>query len=211
MKNKRLLSPKEAAQELGVSTKTIHRWDAAGNLQAVRTVGNQQRIPIEEVHRLRRQSMQRADWCVIYARVPSVRHEQDGHLARQTERLREVAKSRGYEVVEIITQHTSSINELSPGVKKLLTVVESQAVDAVLGEYPDRLVRFGFGYLEQAFGWKSARLEVLEHPTAQEPPAQLIQDLLTMVTVEASRLSGSTLAKGLRQQVETARKRVGAG
>ncbi len=32
MKNKRLLHPKEAAYELGVSTKTIHRWDEAGKL-----------------------------------------------------------------------------------------------------------------------------------------------------------------------------------
>lgn len=45
MKNKRLLSPAEAAQELGVSVKTIHRWDAAGKLATVRTVGNQRRIP----------------------------------------------------------------------------------------------------------------------------------------------------------------------
>ena len=36
-----------------------------------------------------------------------------------------------------------------------------QVIDVVLIEYPDRLVRFGFGYLEQAFGWKDVRLEVL--------------------------------------------------
>ncbi len=35
--NKRLLHPKEAAYELGVSTKTIHRWDEAGKLRTVRT------------------------------------------------------------------------------------------------------------------------------------------------------------------------------
>jgi predicted site-specific integrase-resolvase len=37
MKNKRLLSPKEAAAELGISIKTVHRWDAAGKLHTVRT------------------------------------------------------------------------------------------------------------------------------------------------------------------------------
>jgi len=55
MKNKRLLHPKEAAYELGVSTKTIHRWDEAGKLRTVRTIGNQRRIPIEEIWRLRSQ------------------------------------------------------------------------------------------------------------------------------------------------------------
>ncbi len=32
--------------------------------------------------------------------------------------------------------------------KKLLTLVREQAVDVVLIEYPDQLVRFGFSYLE---------------------------------------------------------------
>ncbi len=83
MKNKRLLHPKEAAYELGVSTKTIHRWDEAGKLRTVRTIGNQRRIPIEEIWRLRSQG-KRAERCVLYARVSSVRQEQDGNLARQT-------------------------------------------------------------------------------------------------------------------------------
>lgn len=92
--------------------------------------------------------------------MSSARQEQDGHLARQAERLKEAAARRGYEVIQISTEQASSINDLSPEVKKLLTLVESEAVDVVLIEYPDRLVRFGFGYLVQAFGWKGVRLEV---------------------------------------------------
>src|SRR5713101_323471 len=101
MKNKRLLHPKEAAYELGVSTKTIHRWDEAGTLRTVRTVGNQRRIPIEEIWRLRSLG-KRAERCVLYARVSSVRQEQDGNLSRQTERLKEAANERGYQVVQMI-------------------------------------------------------------------------------------------------------------
>ncbi len=87
MKNKRLLHPKQAAYELGVSTKTIHRWDEDGKLRTVRTIGNQRQIPIEEIWRLRTPG-KRAERCVLYARVSSVRQEQDGNLARQTARLR---------------------------------------------------------------------------------------------------------------------------
>ena len=146
MKNKRLLHPKEAAYELGVSTKTIHRWDEAGKLRTVRTVGNQRRIPIEEIWRLRSLG-KRAERCVLYARVSSVRHEHDGNLARQTERLKEAANERGYQVVQMITEQASSLNERRKGMKKLLALVGQQAVDVVLIEYPDRLVRFGLGYL----------------------------------------------------------------
>jgi putative resolvase len=87
MKNKCLLLPKEAANELGVSTKTIHRWDEAGKLRTVRTVGNQRHIPIEEIVRLHKQREHALERCVLYARVSSVRQEPDGNLARQTARL----------------------------------------------------------------------------------------------------------------------------
>src|SRR5712691_12843774 len=101
MKNKRLLTPSEAAFELGISIKTVHRWDEAGKLHTVRTAGNQRRISIEEISRLRRQE-KRAEQCVLYARVSSGRQEQDGYLSRQTERLKEAATARGYEVAAVI-------------------------------------------------------------------------------------------------------------
>jgi putative resolvase len=201
MENKRSLLPKEAAYKLGVSTKTIHRWDEAGKLRTVRTVGNQRRIPIEEIWRLRSLG-KRAKHCVLYARVSNVRPEQDGNLSRQTERLKEAANERGYQVVQVITEQASSLNERRKGVKKLLALVGQQAVDVVLIEYPDRLVRFGFAYLEQAFGWKDVRLEVLDPPKHQEPTEELIEDLLTMVTVFAGRLY-SHRAKGVSKRVET--------
>jgi putative resolvase len=202
MKNKRLLHPKEAAYELGVSTKTIHRWDQAGKLRTVRTLGNQRRIPVEEILRLRKQGERTAERCVLYARVSSVRQELDGNLARQTARLQEAAAERGYEVVQMITEQASSLNEKRKGMKKLFSLVGEQAVDVVLIEYPDRLVRFGFGYLEQAFRWKDVRLEVLDPPKQQEPTEELIQDMLTIVYVFAGRLYGHR-AKGVRKRVET--------
>jgi hypothetical protein len=60
---------------------------------------------------------------------------------------------------------------------------EKEAVDVVLIEYPDRLVRFGFPYLLQAFVCRGVRLEVLEEPEKQEPLAEMTADLLTIVTV----------------------------
>jgi putative resolvase len=203
MKNKRLLSPKEAAYELGISVKTVHRWDEAGKLRTVRTAGNQRRIPIEEILRLRRRGSGQAERCALYARVSSVRQEQDGHLARQTQRLKEAAIERGYEVVQVISEQASSLNERRRGMKMLLALIGEQAVDVVLIEYPDRLVRFGFGYLEEAFGWRGVRLDVLDPPKQLEPTEELVQDLLTIVTVFAGRLYGHR-AKGIRKRVQVA-------
>ena len=79
----------------------------------MRTVGNQRRIPSEEIWRLRSLG-KRAKRCVLSARVSSVRQEQDGNLSRQTERLKEAANERGYQVVQMITEQASSLNERRP-------------------------------------------------------------------------------------------------
>ena len=205
MKYKRLLHPKEAAEELGISIRTLIRWDEAGKLRTIRTVGNQRRIPIEEIFRLRRQGEPQAPRCAIYARVSSAWQEQDGNLSRKTERLKEAAHARGYEVVAVITEQASSLNERRRGMKKLLALVGEQAVDIVLIEYPDRLVRFGCSYLEQTFQWQHVRLEGLDQPQVQEPTEELLRDMLTIMTVFASRLYGQR-AKGLRSRVQTALK-----
>jgi putative resolvase len=209
MKNKRLLSPKEAAAELGISIKTVHRWDEAGKLHSVRTAGNQRRIPIEEISRLRRlgKGEAGAERCALYARVSSVRQEQDGNLARQTARLHEAARARGYEVVAVISEQASSLNEKRQGMRKLLQLVKEREISVVLIEYPDRLVRFSFGYLEEAFSGQGVRLEVLDPPRQVEPTEELVQDLLLIVTVFAGRLYG-TRAKGVRARVKAALKAV---
>ena len=203
MKNKRLLHPQEAAEALGISIRTLIRWDQAGKLATVRTVGNQRRIPVEEIFRLRRQGEPQALRCAIYARVSSVRQEQDGNLSRQTERLKEAARARGYDVVAVITEQASALNERRRGMKNLLALVGEQAVDVVLIEYPDRFVRFGFSYLQQAFQWQHVRLEVLDPPQIQEPTEEVMRDMLTIVTVFAGRLYGQR-AKGLRSRVQSA-------
>jgi putative resolvase len=166
MKNKRLLTPSEAAAALGISIRTLYRWEEADKLHTVRTVGNQRRIPIEEVSRLCRlgRGQPGAERCELYARVSSVRQEQDGNLSRQMERLKQAADARGYEVVAQLAEQASSLNEKRTGMRKLLRLIKEQAVEVIVLEYPDRLVRFGFSYLEEAFSWQGVRLEVCEPP-----------------------------------------------
>ena len=50
------------------------------------------------------------------------------------------------------------------------------------------------------FGWKQVRLEVVEPPKVQTPTEELVQDLLTIVTVFSGRSYGSR-AKRVRQCV----------
>ena len=47
-----LLTPAEAAALLGVDTQTVSRWERAGRLKAVRTLGGHRRFPEREVRLL---------------------------------------------------------------------------------------------------------------------------------------------------------------
>lgn len=194
MKKKEFLSAGEAARALGVSVKTIQRWDKAGLLPVIRTATNQRRIPIATVHQLLK-GQGKALRCAIYARVSSAKQEHEGILTRQVERLQRVAQERSYEIVALIQEQASGLNEKRKGLKELLHLIDQQEIDLVLIEYPDRLVRFGYGYLEETFRWKQVRIEVVEPLKVQTPTEELVADLLSIVTVFSGRLYGSRAKK----------------
>lgn len=55
---RRLLSPKDLAEAIGVSESSLKRWADAGRIRAVRTEGGHRRIPIAEAVRFIRESRQ---------------------------------------------------------------------------------------------------------------------------------------------------------
>ena len=50
--NKELIGMQEAADQLGISAMTLHRWVERGKIQAVK-VGSYRAIPLTEIERLR--------------------------------------------------------------------------------------------------------------------------------------------------------------
>src|SRR2546428_9401838 len=165
-------------------TKTIHLCDAAVYIQTVRSPGNQRRIPVTEISRLQGQNQSvQTPRCAIYARVSSKKQDVDGNLERQKNRLLAAAQQKGYHVTRIIIEQASGINENRRGINRLFELISKDEVDVVMIEFKDRLARFGFRYLQQAFELKHVKLEVLETPSALEPNEEIIQDMLSIVTV----------------------------
>ncbi|MFL5626813.1 MAG: IS607 family transposase [Ktedonobacteraceae bacterium] len=204
MKKKEYLSAGEAARVLGVSVKTIQRWDKAGLLPVIRTATNQRRIPVDAIHQLLN-APGKALRCAIYARVSSAKQEHEGNLTLQGERLQQVASQRGYQVVARIQEQASALNEKRKGLQRLFHLIDHQEIDLVLIEYPDRLVRFGYDSLQETFRWKQVRIEVVEPPKAQTATEELVEDLLSIVTVFSGSFYGSR-AKKVRTCVSNALK-----
>ncbi|HEX9133000.1 MAG TPA: MerR family DNA-binding transcriptional regulator [Ktedonobacteraceae bacterium] len=68
MKKNEYLSAGEAARLLGVSVKTIQRWDKVGLLPVIRNATKQRRIHVDAIHQLCI-APGKALRCAMYARV----------------------------------------------------------------------------------------------------------------------------------------------
>jgi len=190
---------KEASKLLGVTVRTIQRWDKEGKIRCVRTVGGKRRVPESEIKRIL--GIQEKRKIIGYARVSS--HTQKDDLERQMVLIKNYAKEKGWEI-EILKDIGSGLKEDRRNFLKLLKMVMRKEVSKVIIAYPDRLTRFGFKTLEEFFKSYGTEIVVInkEEKTPQE---ELVEDLITIISHFAGKLYGMRSHK-YRKVVEGAKK-----
>ncbi|MGQ4913173.1 MAG: IS607 family transposase [Candidatus Asgardarchaeia archaeon] len=189
----RLYRTGKASQLLGISKPTLIRKIKSGEVKAYR-VGREYRIPESEIKRLLEGKT--LDKVVIYARVSSRDQKED--LERQVEYLKNYCSSKDYQVVKILTDISSGLNENRRGLKQFFKLVEGGEVGKVVITYRDRLTRFGFKYLEQYFNSHGVEIEVIFDDEEITPEKELVEDLLVIVTSFAGKLYGTRSHKKKR-------------
>jgi len=180
----RLYTLKEAKKLLGVTTRTIQRWDKEGKIRVVRTVGGRRRIPESEIKRILGLKEERV--VVGYARVSPTAQKDD--LERQKQLLHSYAKDKGYDKIQILSDVGSGLNEKRKGFLKLLEMVAERKVSKVIIVYEDRLTRFGFETLKKLFQAFGTEIEVIN--SEENPQEELVEDLITIVSHFAGKLYG---------------------
>jgi putative resolvase len=196
----KLYTLKEAKKLLGVTTKTIQRWDKEGKIRVVRTVGGRRRIPESEIKRILGLREERV--VVGYARVSSTTQKDD--LERQKQLIHSYAKDRGYGEIQILDDVGSGLDENRKGFLRLLEMVTERKVSKVIVAYEDRLTRFGFETLRNMFQAFGTAIEVI-NSREKAPQEELVEDLITIVSHFAGKLYGMRSHK-YREVVEGARK-----
>ncbi|MEZ0394087.1 MAG: IS607 family transposase [Desulfurococcaceae archaeon] len=205
----KLLRPKDVCERLGISYTTLRRWIQSGYIKAVRTVGGKYRIPENEVRRVL-ENRAREVRAVVYARVSS--HDQREDLERQIKYLTEYCVSKGYKVVDILTDIASGLKTDRKGLKKLFDYAASKQVDVVVITYRDRLTRFGFEYLENFFNIFGTKIEIVFGEEPKDAYQELVEDLLEIVTSFAGKLYGmrshkkKKLVEGFKKLLEEVEK-----
>jgi putative resolvase len=181
----KLYTLKEAKKLLGITTKTIQRWDKEGKIRVVRTIGGRRRIPESEIKRVLGVKEERV--VVGYARVSSTTQKDD--LERQKQLIHSYAKDKGYGEIQILSDVGSGLDENRKNFLKLLEAVAERKVSRVIVVYEDRLTRFGFETLRKMFHVFGTEIEVI-NSKEKTPQEELVEDLITIVSHFAGKLYG---------------------
>jgi len=185
----RLLRPKEVCQRLGISYPTLARWVREGRIRAVRTAGGKYRIPESEVRRIAEGlPVSKEVRAVIYARVSSP--GQKGDLEGQIQYLTQYCSSKGYKVIDVLSDIASGLKADRRGLLKLLDYVVNRQVDVIVVAYRDRLTRFGLEYLEFFFRQYGVRVEAVLGDEPRDSRQELVEDLIEVVSSFAGKLYG---------------------
>jgi putative resolvase len=179
-----MITVEEASKLLGVSTKTIRRWENEGKIKSIRTNGGHRRFLVADLIG----SKTDKSLTIAYARVSS--HDQKDDLKRQEIVLESYCATKGY-AFELISDMGSGMNYKKKGLIRLIKLICSNQVDRLVLTHKDRLLRFGSELifsLCEIFGCEVVIINRSEDSTFEE---DLASDVIEIITVFSARLYGS--------------------
>ncbi len=160
---------KEASEYCGLHP--LGKYIDEGIIKGVR-IGKHRYVDSSELDRLMGKIKQVPEnTAIIYCRV-STRKQKD-YLENQKKRLIEFCKQRGLEVIEIIEDIGSGLNERRKGLKKLFKLIREGKAKNVVVEYEDRLARFRIEYIKEIFEEHGVNLIVVEREN-KSPEEELV-------------------------------------
>ena len=182
------MSPKEFASRIGVSVKTLQRWDISGKLIAHRTPTNR-RFYTEDQYKKVMNIVEDDDTRknVIYARVSSAGQKDD--LKNQVEFLKTYCNANGVIINDVITDIGSGLNYNRKKWNVLLDEVISGKINKIYIAFPDRFIRFGFDWFKQ-FCEKFDTKIIVVNNEKHSPEQELTEDLINIIHVFSCRSYG---------------------
>ena len=200
------MSTGKAAQLLGVSVKTLQRWEREGRLiPAARTDSNRRLYTESQLREFigLMQTPQVPTRTVAYCRVSSAAQKAD--LTNQRRVLEEFVVAKGLANVEFIEEVGGGLNFRRKRFLELMDAIGRREIKTLILAHKDRLTRFGFEWFEHYAKTHGCEVMVLNQERLS-PEQEMVQDLMTIVHCFSSRLYGlrnyrKKLNEVLRQDV----------
>ena len=183
------LTISEASEFLGVSIPTLRRWETEGRIVSERTEGNHRRYDKNMLMSLKSKKGKANEKLTIgYCRVSS--SDQKDDLKRQKETVSNYCAIRGYQF-RIIEDIGSGLNYNKKGLNELIELISQREIDRIVVNYKDRLIRYGYEMLEKMCEINGVQIEIINHTEDKTYEEELVEDVLSVITVFSSRLYGS--------------------
>ena len=180
--------PKDFAELLGVSVKTLQRWDRDGILKANRTPTDRRYYTYDQYLQFKGIKTENdVRDVVIYARVSTKNQKDD--LQNQVEFLKQFCNAKGMIVNQCIEDFGSGLNYNRKKWNQLLDEVMENKIKTIVISSKDRFIRFGYEWFEK-FCMKFNTTIMVVNNEALSPNEELVQDIISILHVFSCRLYG---------------------
>lgn len=189
---------REWAKRQGIHYNTAYRWFHRGLIDGAYQEPTTKSIFVKLPNK--EESVEKGDKnrVILYARVSSTTNK--ASLDGQIERMRLYAAAKGYIVVDEIKEIASGLNENR---RKFNSVLERTDYDILLVEHKDRLIRFGYNYIEMLLSNKGQKTEIINTTEDKDKVHELTEDFISIVTSFCGRLYGANRKAKTKEIIET--------
>ena len=180
--------PKEFAELIGVSVKTLQRWDNDNKLKAYRTPTNRRYYTYEQYLKYTgKTDINDERKIVIYTRVSTSNQKDD--LKNQVEFLRQYANAKGIIVDEVIEDYGSGLNYNRKKWNKLIDECMENKIKTIIISNKDRFIRFGYDWFERFLNKFEVNFIIVNNESLS-PKKELVQDIISILDIFSSRIYG---------------------
>lgn len=173
---------------LGVSDRTLQRWDDDGSFPAEKTAGGHRRYDPAKIHAfLARKPLWADRKTIAYARVS--RPDRQADLAGRTQVLELYCARQGWKF-DVITDVGSGMDYRREGFTHLLNALVSGEVGRLVIAHREQLLRFGAELVFAICDAKNVELVILNEGEDLAEGDDLAKDLLQIVETLSARLHG---------------------
>ncbi len=199
------MRPGEFAKRVGVSVKTLHRWDETGKLPAKRTPsGHRYYLESDLAIALGKEVSKPSRKTVVYTRVSS--SAQKPELQKQILAMEQFCLGQGLIVDEWMSEIGGGLNFKRRKFLKLISSILSGEIETLIVAHKDRLCRFAYDFVEYLATENDCSIIVVNQPSSS-PQQELVEDLLSIVHCFSCRIYGSrsytkNLTKDIRKNLD---------
>lgn len=187
MKHIQNYKPKDFAELLNVSVKTLQRWDRDGVLKAKRTPTDRRYYTYDQYLEFKGIKNDQSRKIVMYTRVSTNAQKDD--LLNQVSFLYNFTSSKGIIVDDIIQDIGSGLNYNRKKWNRLIDDVMQNKVDTIIVTHKDRFIRFGYDWFERFLGKFDTKIVVANNEMLS-PQEELVQDIVSILHVFSCRIYG---------------------